>query len=296
MPVQQQPDGEGTHGGEPSGTRGRQKPLLLPASQAFQGHEGTRSSQRGAGSGDLAAAAAAASAEEPPEKMPKIEDTRVPGEDQDGDMCGGVQDLQSAIRDAVAKECEKLNSRAVTLHITRVMQKLGTRIDQLQRVNERIAAVKEQVDALEGGKYPPGVRPCAVGFSSPLWDIETLQETKAYGCEIQAGLSIRAAKEKLHQWHSAAQLQLDLKILHAQRGKFRTLTRRDNVISECTESLAATCSPLADLDLDLDTSDGTFGIQNDDLAKSIQSKASALYVATVQEAAKLKKQKQELAK
>ena len=200
-------------------------------------------------------------------------------------------DLRKTIRDKVMEEFEKLGNRDVAQHANKVMQQLATRIEQLQRVNQRIAANKEAINLLAQQKMPSGSKPFAIGFESPLWDTEVLDRESVHNFTLPAGISLRDAKERLHYWHMAEQRKFDGQLLEHQRALLRQQTKQKSVVDEVLAHHAALRSPLEELDLDLDIHDDLLELQNKQTWETLQARTAALYTLTVTEAAKAKKLK-----
>ena len=94
------------------------------------------------------------------------------------------------------------------------------RIKQLQKTNDRRAALQKDIDVLRSGYLPKGVRSVPHAFETHLLDCEVDQE--GISGTVDIGSSIRACKEKFHLQHVLVQKELDLQLMGLHRANLYT--------------------------------------------------------------------------
>ena len=126
-----------------------------------------------------------------------------------------------------------MNAPTTEKHIHRVVQKLGAKIQSLQKVNERIKSNTDAMAKLNSKELPEHAKPFAVNFETPLLDAVFIPEETVFQPAIPAGKTVREAKEMAYMQYLLVQRQLDKITLDRQRWQIRETTTQEAFIDQC---------------------------------------------------------------
>lgn len=164
-----------------------------------------------------------------------------------------------ALRDLVAKELGKFLPTHITKCIHKQSQDLRSRIQALQKTNERKKKLEAEITTMRAGQLPPTVRKVSHSFETVLLDSPAVQDGLSW--QLSPGDTIRVAKEKCHLAHHLAQKQLDLQLVDLHRNNLKQYVKRSNFVSRCSEHFQNREAPLKTscsvLDIDDDDDDHT---------------------------------------
>lgn len=216
------------------------------------------------------------------------------GADEGGDRMseGETPTLHDVIATAVQGEVEKRQFPLVSAHLQKCSNRLASRIEALQKSNQRLESTKKEIEELKQIRIPKGVRPFNLSYDSPLLDTTVLQEDLVVTWTIEKGVTVREAKKQVYIKSILHQKELDAIIMAEQRSSSRLATKKDTFVRECSEvpGCELELDVFKELDLDFDeSSQGPGSLPKLDKAK-LESKAVSLYFKVVEAAAKQKKQ------
>ena len=155
------------------------------------------------------------------------------GDDEQPDLQDVPMTSHDALRDLVAKELGKFLPTHITKCIHKQSQDLRSRIQALQKTNERKKKLEAEITTMRAGQLPPSVKKVSHSFETMLLNSPAVQEGLSW--QISPGDTIRAAKEKCHLAHHLAQKQLDLQLVDLHRNNLKQYVKRSSFISRCSE-------------------------------------------------------------
>lgn len=194
----------------------------------------------------------------------------------------------AAERAGINEELNKIKNPELQRHMSKTCQQLQNRIEGLQRVNDRIAVVKDHIIVLGADKIRSGCKPFNIGYDNILFG-KTETDDLVFTCAIPSGMSVREAKRRISIEHMKAHKQLDLLVAQEQMqhaGRETTLA----AFIEAVKSHPIDFSVWQDLDLDLDPMlDCHDAIDLDDL----KERATRMYAKVFDKVGQLKRDKVE---
>ena len=90
-------------------------------------------------------------------------------QEDDADMSAPTLHLHAEVGKMAEDEMSFISDRTMVAHIKKSAQGLATKIQALQKTNQRIAKLEDDVSQLSAGRVPSGTRLFAVSFESPSW-------------------------------------------------------------------------------------------------------------------------------
>ena len=136
-----------------------------------------------------------------------------------------------SLQDMVNKELGRYLPPEVVKTMKKHCSELVNKIRGLQKTNDRISTVRQELEVLGKGQLPKGMRPVPHTFETYLLDEAACQN--GISMSIQAGDSIRGAKERFHLANAKVQRELDLQLLELHRSKLKMFVRQNAFVERC---------------------------------------------------------------
>lgn len=214
---------------------------------------------------------------------------------QDNGDEGGAQPMavepdHDRIKKLVHAAIEKSRDPVLSKHVLKVTQRLASRIDSLQKLNERLKKNVKDIELLGTGVIPSGTKPFSVAYETQLLDSVTVDPEQhrlpdGMNMQLPPGKTIREAKKTCYIQFLLFNAATDKILMNAQRDELRSLTRRDKFVEailDVPKTIATNHWNILDSDLDDSETPATYDIDK------LREKAWSLYSRTVDIAAENK--------